>query len=129
MCTLWTVATDEHVKFRQFADDIERRIRSGEFLPGAQLTPARELREYYGTSPGTMTKTVNELVARGLVETRQGKGTFVCDPLPEPGAPSEFEQLMAAVQELSTTIADIRCENRTLARRVADLERRILADG
>jgi GntR family transcriptional regulator len=68
--------------YRVIADDLERQISSGELDSGAQLPSEIELREAYGqgaamASRNTVRDAIKLLVARGLVETRPGQGTFV----------------------------------------------------
>lgn len=67
--------------YRLIADDLRRQIESGDLAPGAQLKSEVELREDYGqdgkASRNTIRDAVKLLVARGLVETRPGQGTFV----------------------------------------------------
>ena len=69
--------------YRLIADDLDRRIKSGELAPGEQLKSEVELREEYGqgedakASRNTVRDAIKLLVARGLVETRPGQGTFV----------------------------------------------------
>ncbi len=67
--------------YRVIADDLRRRIESGDLAPGAQLKSEVELREDYGqdgkASRNTIRDAIKLLVARGLVETRPGQGTFV----------------------------------------------------
>jgi len=69
--------------YRLIADDLERKIKSGELAPGEQLKSEVELREEYGqgedvkTSRNTVRDAIKVLVTRGLVETRPGQGTFV----------------------------------------------------
>jgi GntR family transcriptional regulator len=47
---------------------------------GSQLPPEESLVERFGVSRTTVRKAVENLVARGLVEIRRGKGTFVTEP-------------------------------------------------
>jgi GntR family transcriptional regulator len=67
--------------YRLIADDLRRQIESGQLAPGAQLISEVELREEYGqdgrASRNTVRDAIKLLVARGLVETRPGQGTFV----------------------------------------------------
>jgi GntR family transcriptional regulator len=68
--------------YRVIADDLRRKIESGRLPAGTQLKTEVELREEYG-GPGTpisrttVRDAIKLLVARGLVETRPGQGTFV----------------------------------------------------
>ncbi|MEJ5021437.1 GntR family transcriptional regulator [Ochrobactrum vermis] len=58
------------------ADDIS----SGLLPTGSQLPPEERLIERFGVSRTTVRKAVENMVARGLVEIRRGKGTFVAQP-------------------------------------------------
>jgi GntR family transcriptional regulator len=60
--------------WRRVADDLGRRIESGEFSPGAPLT---SLAEQYQVSRTTARKAVDALRDDGLVESVRGWGTFV----------------------------------------------------
>ena len=59
------------------ADDIATRITSGELVRGARLRAERELAYHYGVAYGTVRRAMKELRARGLIDTVQGRGTFV----------------------------------------------------
>lgn len=69
--------------YRLIADDLRRKIESGELPPGTQMKSEVELREEYGqgydrvASRHTIRDAIKLLVSRGLVETRPGQGTFV----------------------------------------------------
>ena len=73
-------------KYRRLADDLRTRIRSGEYAPGSQSPSKSTLMQKRRLSLGTVNKAIGLLADEGLVEPRQGSGTFVCDPLPEEGA-------------------------------------------
>ncbi len=62
------------------------RIHDGEFGPGQRLPGLRELAEVSGLNINTVRAVYQRLERRGLVESRQGKGTFVADELPRPSA-------------------------------------------
>ena len=69
--------------YRLIADDLRRKIESGELPPGTQMKSEVELREEFGqghdrmASRHTVRDAIKLLVSRGLVETRPGQGTFV----------------------------------------------------
>ncbi len=68
--------------YRQIAADLRSQIESGELPPGRKLPSEVELREDYArdgreVSRNTVRDAIKLLVARGLVETRPGQGTFV----------------------------------------------------
>lgn len=75
--TVWTVEDDIDYAWRKVADDLERRIRSGELAYNAQLRVRGGLTVEYGHSDRTIRHAIDELVKRGLVKVLDGKGTFV----------------------------------------------------
>jgi GntR family transcriptional regulator len=64
-------------KYRTIADEWRDKIESGELGPGSQLPTESELIEQHEASRNTIRDAVKWLIARGLVETRPGQGTFV----------------------------------------------------
>lgn len=58
-------------------DVLTRRITAGEWTPDAAIPAESGLAEAYGVSLGTMRKALQQLVDEGLLERRQGSGTFV----------------------------------------------------
>lgn len=67
--------------YRQIADDLRRQIEAGQWPPGEQLPTELELREQYNASRNTVRDAVKWLIARGLIETRPGQGTFVAEKI------------------------------------------------
>lgn len=65
--------------WRQVADHIAARIRSGELQPGARLEGERELAEAYGVAVGTVRRAVEDLRERGLAVTLPAKGTYIAE--------------------------------------------------
>ena len=65
--------------YRRIADDLERQITAGTLAPGSRLEAEPEMQERYRASRNTVREAVKWLVARGLVETRPGQGTFVVE--------------------------------------------------
>jgi DNA-binding GntR family transcriptional regulator len=59
------------------ADDIARRISSGELRPGDRLPGELQMTERYGVARMTASRAVRELRERGLVQTVRGKGSYV----------------------------------------------------
>jgi DNA-binding GntR family transcriptional regulator len=56
---------------------LRRRIERGEFAYHAPLPSEPALSEWYGVSRTTVRSAIRVLSERGMVEVRQGKGTFV----------------------------------------------------
>lgn len=59
---------------------LEARLRAGEWAPGSQLPPERELCRSLEVSRSTLRLALAELEERGLVTRHQGRGTFVARP-------------------------------------------------
>ncbi len=68
--------------YQQIAEDLQRRIKAGEWPAGSQLPTEPELRELYANaSRNTIRDAIKLLSSRRLVETRPGRGTFVVDKI------------------------------------------------
>jgi GntR family transcriptional regulator len=65
--------------YRQIADELRRKIDSGELQPGSQLPTEDELMELHHASRNTVRGAIKQLTTRGLVNTLHGKGTFVAE--------------------------------------------------
>jgi DNA-binding GntR family transcriptional regulator len=65
---------DEH-SYVQVADDVARRITSGEII--RKLPAERALAEEYGVAYITVRRAMEVLRDRGLIVTVHGRGTFV----------------------------------------------------
>ena len=64
--------------YEQIMQAIKEDIQSGKFAAHKKLPTEEELSERYHVSRITIRRAVSELVKDGLVEKKQGKGTFVC---------------------------------------------------
>lgn len=64
----------------QLAEDLARRIQSGEYGPRRRLPGEFELVDRYGLSRVTVRQAMSVLERRGLVVRRRGVGTFVASP-------------------------------------------------
>jgi GntR family transcriptional repressor for pyruvate dehydrogenase complex len=64
----------------QVFDQLKDLIFRGHFKPGEKLIPERELALSMGVSRPTVREALNKLVNMGLIEHRQGQGTFVRRP-------------------------------------------------
>lgn len=63
------------------AREIEQRVLDGRLKPGDRLPAERELSVQLGVSRASLREAIQKLVARGLLESRQGGGNFVTDRL------------------------------------------------
>jgi GntR family transcriptional regulator len=66
--------------YAQVESILTAAITDGTFPPGSRLPNEDELVEQYAVSRTTIRQTIQNLVRRGLVEIRRGKGTFVLEP-------------------------------------------------
>jgi len=63
--------------YLRIADDLRRRIESGELPQGSQLPAQLELGDRYEASRNTIRDAIKRLTSQGLVESMSGQGTFV----------------------------------------------------
>ncbi len=63
------------------AASLERRILEGSLKPGDRLAPERELAIEFGVSRPSLREAIQKLASKGMVQSRQGGGTYVTDRL------------------------------------------------
>ncbi|WP_407945980.1 GntR family transcriptional regulator [Paraburkholderia domus] len=80
---------------------LAERIADGTYPPGTQLPNEASLLASFNISRTTLQKTVQNLITRGLIEIRRGKGTFVTQP-----------RLTQPLTELSGFVEDMRAHGR-----------------
>ena len=61
----------------QTAETLIREIAAGRRVPGERLPTERDMAADFGISVGTLRKALADLQQRGLIERRQGSGTYV----------------------------------------------------
>lgn len=64
------------------AEELQRIIESGLIKPGEKLDTIENLAKEYHVGRSTIREALSQLKARGLVESRQGGGTYVTSPAP-----------------------------------------------
>src|SRR5579863_1647100 len=84
-------------------------MADGTFPPGTRLPNEEELVERYAVSRTTIRQTIQNLVRRGLVEIRRGKGTFVLQA-----------KITQELTELSGFVEDMQSLGRHASARVLD---------
>ncbi len=62
---------------QQLIAKLRKLLRSRQHVPGSQFLTEREIAERFQTSRPTANKALSSLVSEGLLEFRQGAGTFV----------------------------------------------------
>lgn len=60
-------------------DQLLQAIVSGDWKPGQKIPSESELTAMLGVSRGTVRNAIHKLTSLGLVESRQGQGTFICE--------------------------------------------------
>jgi GntR family transcriptional regulator, transcriptional repressor for pyruvate dehydrogenase complex len=113
------------IKPKRISDLVFEQLRElifrGQLKPGEQLMPERELSAELAVSRTTVRDAINKLVFMGLLEQRQGQGTFVCSP------DTGKNPLAAAMQGLGASLLDLlevrlglECNSAALAAERAD---------
>jgi len=68
-------------RYVQLRRRLEEGIETGVLPPNSSLPPERELAEITDLSRVTVRKAIRELVREGLIEQRQGSGSFIREPV------------------------------------------------
>ena len=72
------------IKPKRIADQVFEQLYElifrDEFKPGEKIMTERELSEAFQVSRTSVRDAINKLVVMGMLEQRQGQGTFVCQP-------------------------------------------------
>jgi len=63
------------------AASLERRVLEGSLKPGDRLPPERELATEFGVSRPSLREAIQKLASKGMVQSRQGGGTYITDRL------------------------------------------------
>ena len=85
-------------RYQQLRQHIAAAIRSGGLEPGDHLPAERDLADRAEVSRVTVRKAVAQLVADGLIEQRQGAGSFVRAPAPR------LEQSLSSLVSFTETM-------------------------
>jgi GntR family transcriptional regulator len=67
---------------RQIAEQIRAQCRSGALRPGTALPSVRQLAAQLAVNVNTVFRVYERLAGDGILEMRQGEGTFVAPPPP-----------------------------------------------
>jgi GntR family transcriptional regulator len=98
----------------QVEEALLKSVAEGALPPGSRLPAEDHLVERYAVSRTTIRTAIQSLVARGLVEIRRGKGTFVTQPT-----------ITQELTELTGFVEDMQALGRRPSARV--LDRRLVA--
>lgn len=64
-------------KYEEIANDLQRKIKAGEYNPSQKLPKEYELCEQYGASRTTIREAMEALEYKGLIVKRRGSGSYV----------------------------------------------------
>lgn len=87
----------------KIANDLESMIADGRLKPGDRLPSERDLAIRLKISRPSLREAIQKLNSRGLLTTRHGGGTFVCEEI----APSFVDPLLDLLQELPESRYDV----------------------
>ena len=91
---------DDLPLYRQIMREILEAIAGGRLKSGETLASHRELSEQIVVAPLTGNKAYDELEALGYIETRRGRGTFVCDSPPRVDRREQMERIQQDARRL-----------------------------
>lgn len=86
---------------------IQDLIAQGKLRPGEKLPPERELAERFGIGRNSIREAIRQLELLGLVEARQGEGTFITEATIDTIA-APFLSILAQSQQLRAEVLDFR---------------------
>lgn len=97
---------DPRPAYQRVADDLRHAIATGTYQPGDQLPTLAELTTRYGIAVMTARDAIRQLVADGLVVSRQGKGAYV---LRQPSTDESItaSQLLDLLNQVSRSVDDL----------------------
>jgi GntR family transcriptional regulator len=91
---------DEVPIYRQIMRQITEAVVTGKLRRGDKLASHRELSEQIVVAPLTVKKAYDELEALGYIETRRGRGTFICAQLPRLDREEQIKQVRLDARRL-----------------------------
>lgn len=111
------------IKPKRISDQVFEQLRDlvyrGELRPGDKVLPERELSLALGVSRTTVRNAINKLVVLGMLEQKQGQGTFVCHPDAKTRHPlataMEMEMEGATLEDLLEVRMGLECNAASLA--------------
>ncbi|WP_435595891.1 GntR family transcriptional regulator [Streptomyces albogriseolus] len=107
-------------KYREIADDLRRRISSGEFGEKRKLPSERDLRTQYDVSQMTVRQALGVLRDEGLIESRVGSGWYVAEW--RPIVRNALQRLSAAQWGEGRSMWDVDIDDRRLEARDVQIE-------
>jgi GntR family transcriptional regulator len=96
--------------YKQVADDVRAGIKDGRYKVGSQLPSISDLMHKYEVSITVIRMALSELRSEGLLDSHQGKGSFVrAKPSgKKPASPPPSPEFEAIMRHLDQVHADVR---------------------
>jgi GntR family transcriptional regulator len=92
---------------RQIADQIRSHCVSGALSPGDRLPSVRQLSKEILVNQNTILRVYERLTVEGLLERRQGDGTYVADSLPRGREKAQRELLLQEIDRLTHRVVNL----------------------
>jgi DNA-binding GntR family transcriptional regulator len=110
---------DPRPAYQRVANDLRHAIATGTYRPGDQLPTLAELTTRYGIAVMTARDAIRQLVAEGLVISRQGKGAYV---LRQPRADESItiSELLDLLNQVSRSVDDLTTRMTLVEQTLAD---------
>ncbi|BBO31722.1 GntR family transcriptional regulator [Lacipirellula parvula] len=86
---------------RQIAHQIASLCAAGKLKPGERLPSVRELARDLGVNQNTILRVYERLSGDGLLEMRQGQGTFVADGARAQASPGQRTRLLDELRQIA----------------------------
>lgn len=92
--------------YRSIALELQNRINSGEWLAGQRMPTEAVLGEEFAVNRLTIRDALDVLRRRGVIETRQGSGTYVANPMAvleivvDPASPVDEGSVHASIKSV-----------------------------
>jgi GntR family transcriptional regulator len=99
---------------RQIADQIRSACASAALLPGDRLPSVRQLARELAVNQNTILHVYERLTVEGLLERRQGDGTYVSQKLPPGRAKAQRDLLLGEIDRLVHRALDLGIEPREI---------------
>lgn len=99
------------------SETLRSRIRSGELPVGTRVPPEADLMKEFGAARGTVRRALRTLNEGGIVQTLQGKGSYVRSGRPEPS----IAQTLVGLSE-SLSYSEKSLTTRVLTQEVVDAQ-------
>ncbi len=106
--------------YAQIAERIRIAVAVGELVSGDALPSVRALAGDLRVNPATVVQAYRELALEGLVDMRQGSGSYIADVAPEWRARERQQTIARLVRDLLAEAARLGISRTDLQRALAD---------